>query len=79
MKVPSMMDVVITRTPAKEIKGILNMEIVSVAAPVFVGQTVDPLLGVVLMSTKFLTQKRPMDVFQERTQFSVKNHIVKEI
>ena len=55
------------------------MEIVSVAAPVFVGQTVDPLLGVVLMSTKFLTQKRPMDVFQERTQFSVKNHIVKEI
>ena len=77
MKVPSMMDVVITRTPAKEIKGILNMEIVSVAASV--GQTVDPLLGVVLMSTKFLTQKRPMDVFQERTQFSVKNHIVKEI
>ena len=79
MKVPSMMDVVITRAPAKEIKAILKKDLRSVAAPVFVGQTVDPLLGVVIMSAKFLTQNRPMDVFQERTQFSVKNHIVTEI
>ena len=79
MKVPSMMDVVITRAPAKEIKGILKKDLRSVAAPVFVGQNVHPLLGVVSMSTKFLTQNRPMDVFQERTQFSVKNHIVTEI
>ena len=79
MKVPSMMDVVITHSPAEIIKGILKKDLRSVAAPVFVGQNVHPLLGVVSMSTKFLTQNRPMDVFQERTQFSVKDHIVKEI
>ena len=73
-----MMDVVITRTPAKEIKGILNMEIVSVAAAVIpVGQIVHLLIGVMVMRSKLTN--RPMDVGGDSTKLSVRNHIVKEI
>ena len=62
IKVPSIMDVVITKKPAEQIQVILKQELISVAAENGDGQIVDTFIGVVLMRRKFLARKRPTDV-----------------
>ena len=78
MKVPSMMDVVITIRPADIIKGILKKDLRSVEAPVIIGHFVHLLITVKMVRRKL--RHRSTDVHCLCTDFTVrKKIIVKEI
>ena len=69
MKVPSIVDVVITSKPAVRIKVILKQDLMSVAAENGDGHIVGPFIGVVWMRRKL--RKRTTDVIGGGSKSSV--------